>query len=162
MAHAIFLRAANVGGHNVFSPKQFAQDHPELRLTNIGHAGTFVTTVDLSAADLQAAMADALPVPADMAIVAQADVQAMLHDAPAVDGAKLEATVLFDDVPDPGSMQWPEPDWEVRLERIDGRLAITNRKPGGRLSPCKLLEQHLGVAGTTRSWNVMAKVATIG
>ena len=42
MASVVFLRAANVGGHQTFHPKTLANDLAAFRVVNIGAAGTFV------------------------------------------------------------------------------------------------------------------------
>lgn len=159
--HAVFLRAANVGGTNVFRPKAFAEAHPELLLRNIGHAGTFVSQADMDGQGLQHALQESLPVDVPMVVVPQADVQALVGEEPVpAEGAKLEVTVLFDDPPASNTCAWPDEEaWEIRLLGVDGRFAVTERRPGGRLSPYKVIEAALGVPGTTRSWSVMEKVA---
>ncbi len=159
MASAIFLRAANVGGNNVFSPKEFVAQHPELQLTNIGHAGTFVSKSD--APDLAAAVAAALSIGLPMAIVDQAEVQDLVKTPPEVpEGAKAEVTVFLEDGDAPSQQAWPEAgEWEIRLQAATPWCAVTLRQPGGRLSPYKVLEAATGRPGTTRSWGVMEKVA---
>lgn len=162
MAHVIFLRAANVGGNNVFGPKQFCLDHPELQLANIGHAGTFVCKFKGSQADIADAVGAALPIDVPMAIIPQEELQAFVANPPAVqDGAKAEVTVLFDDPPAVVlPMEFPPGDWEARLLRVEGRLALTERKPGHKAKPpYKGLDKPLGVPGTTRSWNILVKAA---
>src|SRR6266508_916402 len=42
MAHVVFLRAANVGGRNVFRPARLAANLAHLDIVDVGAAGTFV------------------------------------------------------------------------------------------------------------------------
>lgn len=156
---AIFLRAANVGGNNVFSPKAFAEGHPALALTNIGHAGTFVSS--LPQAGLMDAVRAALPVDVPMAIIDQEAVAALVAQPPATpNGAKAEVTVFLAPGDAPTEARWPaRDDWEILVERVTPWCAVTLRRPGGRLSPYQLLQKATGRPGTTRSWGIMEKVA---
>lgn len=156
MAQAIFLRAANVGGNNVFRPKQFALDHPELELTNIGHAGTFVSRRDDG---LRQDLIAALPLAVPMAVVEQALVRSLVADVPPVrPGAKAEVTVHLE----PRQASMPA-DWSVGEEVVmladHGWCVVTDRIPGGRLDLGNAIAGAAGVPGTTRSWGVMEKVA---
>ncbi len=158
MAQAIFLRAANVGGNNVFRPKQFALDHPALELTNIGHAGTFVSRRD--DAGLLDELLAALPVVVPVARVPQAQVQALIARPPAIGtGTKAEVTIHLEPPTAHIGSDWSLGDGELRLVADHGWCIVTERVPGGRLNPDKELHKVLGVPGTTRSWGVMEKVA---
>ena len=53
MAHVVFLRAANVGGKNVFRPAQLAASLKHLDVVNIGAAGTFVVRGKASASAIR-------------------------------------------------------------------------------------------------------------
>ncbi len=156
---AVFLRAANVGGNNVFRPKDFCQAHPELALTNIGAAGTFVSRAPLDAARLEDALRAALPVKVAMAIVPHEQILQLVNAGPwpCPSGAKQEVTVLL------GPRLRDELDWpdepEIVLASDHGWCIVTNRMPGGKLTPYKVVEAASGVAGTTRSWGIMERVS---
>ncbi len=160
MAQAIFLRAANVGGHNVFRPKDFAAEHPELALTNIGHAGTFVSRRD--DAELRSGLIAALPVAVPVAVVGQAAVKALVAEFPGVRaGAKAEVTVHLEPPKAALPLDWSVGD-EVVLLADHGWCVVTDRIPGGRIDLGKAIAAAVGVPGTTRSWSVMEKVAAQG
>ncbi len=161
-AQAVFLRAANVGGNNVFKPKAFCQEHPELALTNIGAAGTFVSRAPLGAGPLEAALGAALPVAVEMAIVPLPAVQALVDAGPwpCPGGAKQEVTVLLGPRPAGAALNWQD-EGDIELAADLSWAVVTNRHPGGRLTPYKLVEKATGVPGTTRSWGVMEKVARV-
>ncbi len=158
-SHAVFLRAANVGGNNEFRPKAFCEAHPELLLSNFGAAGTFVSRAALGPAALKDALCTALPVAVDMAIVPLEDVKRVVTQGPwpCPDGAKQEVTVLLGDRPAAKALDWHDGDIDLAADL--GWAVVTNRHPGGRLTPYQLVERATGVPGTTRSWGMMEKVA---
>src|SRR4051794_32180748 len=82
MAHAVFLRAANVGGRNVFRPAQLAAALAHHDVVNVGAAGTFVVRGNASAAALRKELLAALPFALDLAIVPARDVLELVADAP--------------------------------------------------------------------------------
>src|SRR5579862_7361741 len=61
MAHAVFLRAANVGGANIFRPAQVAAAMRRLDVVNIGAAGTFVVRSGASATEVRKSFETELP-----------------------------------------------------------------------------------------------------
>ena len=67
MGHVVFLRAANVGGRNVFKPAQLARDLAHLDVVNVGAAGTFVVRGKASAAAVRREILERLPFEPTMA-----------------------------------------------------------------------------------------------
>src|SRR5712692_8735360 len=53
MPHVVFLRAANVGGKNVFRPAQLAAALAHLDVVNVGAAGTFYVRGKATAAAIR-------------------------------------------------------------------------------------------------------------
>ena len=53
MSNVVFLRAANVGGKNVFRPAQVAAALKHLDVVNVGAAGTFLVRGNVSPARIR-------------------------------------------------------------------------------------------------------------
>jgi len=68
MAHVVFLRGVNVGGHRVFRPASLPAKLPDLGLVNIGAAGTFVVRQRIGQAALRRALTRCLPFEAEIVI----------------------------------------------------------------------------------------------
>jgi hypothetical protein len=68
VAHVVFLRAANVGGKNVFRPAQLAAALTHLGTVNVGAAGTFVIREKASAAAIRRELVARLPFECHIAI----------------------------------------------------------------------------------------------
>jgi len=76
MALVVFLRGANVGGHQVFQPAAFAKKMAEFAVVNIGAAGTFVVKKAVSAAAFRAELARRLPFETEIMICPGSDPRA--------------------------------------------------------------------------------------
>jgi uncharacterized protein (DUF1697 family) len=61
MAHVVFLRGVNVGGHRTFRPTTLVQQLKHYDVVNIGAAGTFVVRTPTSQARLRAELYRRLP-----------------------------------------------------------------------------------------------------
>ena len=59
--YVVFLRAANVGGNDVFRPAQLALALPHLDIVNVGAAGTFVVRGKASEARIRREILEQLP-----------------------------------------------------------------------------------------------------
>ncbi len=161
MAHAVFLRAANVGGNNVFKPKEFAAAHPELALKNIGAAGTFASHASLGPSELQVALEEALPVAVDMVVLPQSQIQELVSTSyEAREGAKVEVTVAL--APrQPGGLpdSWPDVNAPILILEDLGWCFVTDRIPGGKFDAHPSIRKQFGMQWTTRSWGIMQKIA---
>ena len=52
--------------------------------------------------------------------------------------------------------------WEVRIVGVIGRFALSLRRPGRTgLYPNAVVEKHLGLPATTRSWNTIAAICEV-
>ena len=76
----VFLRAANVGGKNVFRPTQLVKALADLDVVNIGAAGTFVIRERISVAAARAAILEQLTFAPSMVIRPAAEIVALLRD----------------------------------------------------------------------------------
>lgn len=167
--HVVFIRAANVGGNNVFRPKLLATSLAHLDLVNIGAAGTFVVKKRVSVAAARAAITDAVPFEPKMMILAAKDVLALVDSDP-FRGARftkdLRGWVAALDRAPVKRAKLPafgprEEDWAVRVDRVEGRFALGfwQRRPGGFVIPANFLEKTLGVSATVRWWETFVRIA---
>lgn len=171
MPHAVFLRAANVGGHNVFRPAQFARDLAALDVVNVGAAGTFAVRGRATAAEVRRAFLERLPFQPAIAVVSAREVRAL------VDGAPFAGVTFSKDrrgwvaalcakptrQPQLPLSVPPGPAWEIRFERIEGpfALGLWQRQPKGVPAPHEVVEKATGVAATSRWWETIEKVAAL-
>ncbi len=169
MASVVFLRAANIGGRNVFKPAALAKSLPELDIVNIGAAGTFVVRASIAKAAVAAAVRSRLPFEVEMMICSGRDVArlaetSLFPQAPkearryvTVLGKRLAKTVTFPIQQPPGK------DWQVKLVGAETKFVLSLwRRIGKRLLyPNEVVEKQLRVPGTTRNWNTIEKVVGV-
>ena len=169
MAHAVFLRAANVGGANVFRPAQFAAALKRLGVVNIGAAGTFAVRSGASAAEVTRAFQAKLPHSFVMAVRPAREVLDLVDRAPfrrvkvskdhrawvAILTAKPTRTIALPHITP------AEGDWLVRCDALEGAFALGQwrRHPTKFVIPANSIEKALGVPVTVRWWETMEKVA---
>jgi uncharacterized protein (DUF1697 family) len=171
MPHVVFLRAANVGGKNVFRPARLAADLAHLEVVNVGSAGTFLVRGKATAAAIGREILARLPFEPTIAVVPAREVLALVRSAPfgrvafsrdlrrwvAVLAARPKARPALPlEVPAGKS-------WCVRLDRIDGAFALGlwRRRPRGFVFPNQVVEDALGVPGTTRWWETFERIAAL-
>lgn len=171
MAHVVFMRAANVGGKNVFRPAKLAADLEHLELVNIGAAGTFVVRARASAAAIRREILSRLPFEPGLAIIPATEVVALTRRAP-FKGRRLSkdlrgwAAALCQSPKSRPTLPIEAPAsraWSVRFERIEGpfALGLLQRRPGGFVFPNQVVEKALGVPATTRWWETIEKIAAV-
>jgi len=171
MGHVVFLRAANVGGRNVFRPAQLARALEALGVVNVGAAGTFVVRGKASAPTIRREILARLPFEPALVVVSAREVLALVRSQPfagvrfskdlrgwvaALDG-RLRARPGLPLAAPPGRP------WSVRFEAVSGHFALGlwRRRPGGFVFPNQVVEQALGVAATTRWWETLERVAEL-
>jgi uncharacterized protein (DUF1697 family) len=171
MGHVVFLRAANVGGRNVFRPAELARDLAHLDVVNIGAAGTFVARGKAGASSIRREILERLPFEPAIAVVPAKEVVAL------VDGAPFAGVRFSKDrrgwvaVPDRRPRRRPKlpffapagKEWSVRFDRLEGRFALGlwQRRDGGFVFPNQVVEEALGVPATTRWWETLEKVVRL-
>ncbi len=163
MACVVFLRAANVGGHQVFKPADVAK---ALGVVNIGAAGTFVVRDDRSPDAVRDAFLGALDFTPELAVVPGEVVSGWLLERsfgePVDASARRFVSVLMrpaSAVPAlPSGL--PDPDWEVQLVAVNAHAAFTwQRGPvPHKLYPNAAVEKLLGVPATTRGWSTLETI----
>ena len=171
MAHVVFLRAANVGGRNVFRPSQLVAALKHLDVVNIGAVGTFVVRGRTSAAAIRSEILKRLPFEPGIAIFPARVVLELVQRKP-FDGATLSkdrrgwAAALCAAPKSKATLPIERPQgakWSVRFEELDGRFALGlwQRQPKGFVFPNQVVEKVLGVPATTRFWETFERVAAV-
>ncbi len=171
MPHVVFLRAANVGGKNVFRPAQLAAELAHLDLVNVGAAGTFLVRGKATAAAIRREILARLPFEPAIAVRPAEEVLALVRSAPfrgvafskdlrgwvAVLAALPKARPALPLVAPAGKS------WSVRFDRVAGAFALGlwHRRPRGFVFPNQVVERALGVPVTTRWWETFERVAAL-
>jgi hypothetical protein len=173
MALVVFLRGANVGGHQVFQPAAFAKKMAEFAVVNIGAAGTFVVKKAVSAAAFRAELGKRLPFETEMMICPGSEILELaasepFADPPAGKDVRALVTVLAKKPKTLPKLPIRRPegkDWQVDFFRIAGRFALSfwwrpdPAKP--LIYPNAVVEKVLGIPGTTRSWSAIETACKI-
>jgi len=171
MAHVVFLRAANVGGKNVFRPAQLAASLKHLDVVNIGAAGTFVVRGKASASAIRREILAKVPFELEIVVCPAREILALVASQPfrgvafpkdqrgwvaALCGRPKSSPALPASAPAGKS-------WSVRLDRVDGGFAVGvyRRLPNSSVYPAGFLEKALGVSATTRWWETFERIAKI-
>ena len=171
MAHVVFLRAANVGGKNVFRPAQLAAALKHLDVVNVGAAGTFVVRAPAPAARIRQEFRARLPLELAMVVVPAREVLALVRARP-FDGVVFSkelrgwVAVLHGRATFRPALPISAPaakDWSVRLDRVSGRFALGlwRRQASGFVFPGHVVETALGPPATMRWWETLERVAGI-
>jgi uncharacterized protein (DUF1697 family) len=170
MSHAVFLRAANVGGRNVFRPAQLAGALSHLDVVNLGAAGTFLVRGRATPAAIRREILTRLKFELDLAVVPAREILALVRSEPfrgmtfskelrgwaAILCARPKVTPPLPLAAPAGKA------WSVRLDRIEGSFALgLYRRAGGSVFPNQVVEKALGVPSTTRWWETIVKVAQL-
>jgi len=139
MASVVFFRAVNVGGHQKFQPSKLARELAVLRVVNIGAAGTFVTRENVSQASLRDEILRRLPFEPELMICPARDVLALARSEPfpaapaAGDASRFVSVMQKAPRTLPGCRSNnPQRQMEVRIVGINGRFALSLRRPGGQ------------------------------
>ena len=168
--HVVFLRAANVGGKNVFRPAQLAASLSHLDVVNVGAAGTFVVRGKASAATIRRDIVTRLPFDPEIAIRPASEVLDFVHSDP-FRGVQFSkqllgwVAVLTGKPKARPSLPILTPDsdvWSVRFDRLDGSYAmgLWHWRPKFVFASV-VVERVVGVSATTRWWETFERVAKI-
>jgi len=171
MASVVLLRAANVGGTNVFRPADLAKALKRLDVVNIGAAGTFVVRASASAAAIRQQFLAEMPFDPIMAVQPGRDVIALVRSRPFKDvtfSRDLRAWVAVMTGRPEHKPVWPlstppGAGWYVRFDEIRGPVALglVRRHPDRPINVGKSLETALGVPVTLRWWETIEKIVRI-
>lgn len=171
MASVVFLRSANVGGHNKFQPSVVAKQLDRLGVVNVGAAGTFVVREKITEAKLRSEILKQLSFKAEMAVCAAQEIIDLAQEDPFKQEkpnsdmraffsvlTKAPATVPALPIYAPGKAAW-----EVKLVRASGHMVVSLlwRRGDRILYPSEVIEKAFGVPATTRNWNTIGKICQI-
>jgi uncharacterized protein (DUF1697 family) len=171
VSQVVFLRAANVGGRNVFRPAQLAAALAPLDVLNVGAAGTFVVRGRATPAAIRRAILARLPFEPEIVVLPAARVVALVKSQPFrgvalsknVRGwvaALCRRPVLRPSLPvaAPAGRAW-----SVRFDRLENgfALGLWQRRPKGFVFPNQVVERAVGVPATTRWWETLLRVADL-
>lgn len=171
MAHVVFMRGVNVGGHKTFRPAVLARDMASLDAVNIGAAGTFVVRGNISEANLRAEFLRRLPFKPDIMICPSRAVAELVDSDPFKDAAVPPEAKRFLTVVQKPIRKRPEMPidmpagraWEVRILAIRGLfiMSLWRRMGKGVLYPNEVVEKTFGIPATTRNWNTLTAIRQI-
>jgi len=170
MAHVIFLRGVNVGGHRVFRPTVLVRELEHLDVVNIGAAGTFVVRAPITQAKLRAEVARRLPFQADIMICPGRSIARLVaRDFFAGERARTDL-VRFVSVMSRRAREVPSlplhipsrDGWLVRVLAIEDRFVVgVYRRQMKAVGHLGQLDRIFGTPVTTRNWNTLAAVARV-
>jgi len=168
MASVVFFRAVNVGGHQTFQPGKLAQALAEFDVVNLGAAGTLVVRENVGPAKLRDEILRRLPFRPELMICPARDVLALARgqwfDGATVGkdvGRFVSVLAKAPRVHPPLPIEQPAGNqWEVRIVAITGRFALSVRRLGQTYSNA-VVEKHLGIPATTRSWNTIEAICEV-
>ncbi len=168
MASVVFLRAANVGGHNSFRPSALAGELRPLEVINVGAAGTFVLPGRTGQAEIRAAFLEALPFEPVILVCRGSELAELAASDPFASSQDLKGFVsVLERAPArlPGLplCQPAGERWETRTFAVSGRFALSHwRRLGKNLVDLNaVVEKGFGMRATTRNWNTIVKIAGI-
>ena len=171
MAWVVFLRGVNVGGHKTFRPSVIARELAGYGVINVGAAGTLVVRGTVSQASLRTEILRRLPFKPELMMCPARELLELarrepFRDAPPEKHARRFVSVMqkaprtLPRLP----LEQPAGDkWEVKIIGISGRFAwsLWRRQGGAMVYPNAVVEKHLGIPATTRSWNTVSAICDI-
>lgn len=165
------FRAANVGGHQNFTPATVAQGLPEWGVKNVGAVGTLVLGMGSSAASVRKAIASQVPFEPEMAILSGREFRLALDLAPPEvaspkDGSQGFASVLVGDARLRPKLPIVLPNaarWQLKLVATQGSFVFSTRRAlePGAFYPNAFVEKAYGAHATTRGWPTLLKVRAL-
>ena len=171
MSHVVFLRAANVGGRNVFRPASLAAGLAHLDVVNVGAVGTFVVRGKATPAAIRRQILAQLAFEPAIVVRPASDILELVASDP-FRGSALSrdrrgwAAVLAGTPKTRPNLPVSTPAgsaWSVRLDRLENgfALGIWRRSARGFAYPSDFVEETLGVPATTRYWETFLRLATV-
>lgn len=171
MSFVVFLRAANVGGHQVFRPSDLVKELAALDPVNIGAAGTFVIRKNGPEKAVREAFRKNLPFEPELTICSDKDLLTFMRREPfkgfpagkefvhAV-GILERAAAKSPRLP---IVERPGADWQVKIDGVYGRFVVILRRRTGKavLDPSSIIEKNFGVKATVRNWATLQKIAGV-
>jgi uncharacterized protein (DUF1697 family) len=167
MAHVVFLRGVNVGGHRTFRPSLIAKQL-NLGAVNIGAAGTFVIRKPVTRTQLRRELSRRLAFETHIVICDGREILRLAsrdlfagHDVrpDIVRFVSVLSRVPRSVPPVPASLPATGP-WVVRILASEGRFVVgLHRRQMKAIGYLGKLDEVFGAAATTRSWSTILSIA---
>jgi uncharacterized protein (DUF1697 family) len=171
MASVVFFRAANVGGHQVFKPSALAKELADLKVVNVGAAGTFVVFKPIEPEKLGGRIVQHLAFKPQLIICSAEELLTLESNHPfsgvGKDPRARPYVTIFEDRPSAvPRLPLEQPvgrKWEVRVLAVRGRFALSlcRRLGKGITYPNPVCEKHFGMAATTRNWDTIQTICKL-
>jgi uncharacterized protein (DUF1697 family) len=170
MAHVVFLRGVNIGGHRTFRPSILAEQLRQFDAVNIGAAGTFVIRRPVPRARLRAEIARRLPFDAEIIICEGREVLKLISQNPFGPEPVPPGIVRFVSIlsrrpnsePSMPAIFPPSGKWLMKiLARRDRFVFGQYRRHMRVISYLGTLDRLFGVPIATRNWNTITAVAKV-
>ncbi len=170
MAHVVFLRGVNVGGHRTFRPTILARQLKRFDAVNIGAAGTFVIRSPTSQVELRAELVRRLPFETHVMICPGRELLELVSGnpygrEPLGEGITRFMTVLAKrprlfpslpfDIPSEGG-------WLVRIVSRENRYVFGQyRRHMKTIGYLGQMDKLFGMPATTRNWNTINAIVKV-
>jgi len=170
VAHVVFLRGVNVGGHRTFRPAQLVKELQHLGAVNIGAAGTFVIRGPVSQAALRTELKRRLPFETEIMICPGRDIAGLLSHTCFAGHQDRPDIVRFVSVlartPASGPrlpISRPESgQWLLQVVARDRRFIFgMYRRHMDAVRHLGALDKMFGMPATTRNWNTISAIAKV-
>jgi uncharacterized protein (DUF1697 family) len=170
MAHVVFLRGVNVGGHRRFQPTTLVQQLKHYDVVNIGAAGTFVVRAPTSQAQLRADLSRRLPFETEIIICRGRELLDIADGDPFGDEPVGSGVVRFLSVLAKRPRLAPsiplsfpvQGKWLVKLVATENRFVFGQyRRHMKTIGYLGRIDGVFGVPATTRNWNTITAIVRV-
>ncbi|MCB1051654.1 MAG: DUF1697 domain-containing protein [Acidobacteria bacterium] len=170
MAHVIFLKGINVGGHRRLQPSQMAKTLKAFKLINIGAAGTFIALGNHPSESLRQAIQANAPFLLELMMCEANELLQIWATNPFTGWAENKQLVPFVSVMAQANTQPVETpffvpnedDWKVKVLKIQHRFVFgIYKREMKALAALSQLEKMLQTSLTTRNRNTFQKIIYI-
>jgi uncharacterized protein (DUF1697 family) len=170
LAHVIFLRGVNVGGHRAFRPTTLAEQLKHLDIVNVGAAGTFVIRGRVGRAQLRAEVARRLPFATEIVICPGREIARLVSRDRFTGHAVRPDIVRFVSVLSGPArsapalpMRFPSAGpWLMKVLACDDRFVLgLYRRQMKAIGYLGTLDRLFGVPVTTRNWNTITAIGKV-
>lgn len=170
MAHVVFLRGVNVGGHRTFQPSVLARQLKHFDAVNIGAAGTFVIRKRMNQAELRAELQRRLPFETEVMICTGQDLMTIASGNAFGNESIRPDVVRFVSilakrpriVP---SLPLSLPDdaaWLLKILTMENRFVFgMYRRHMKTIRYLGMIDTLFGVPVTTRNWNTFTAILKV-
>jgi uncharacterized protein (DUF1697 family) len=170
MAHIVFLRGVNVGGHRTFRPAVLAQRMKRFDFVNIGAAGTFVVRARVGQSELRSELRRRLPFETEIVICKASELLELASSRPFAEASHRADVVRFVSVLARRPREMPvtpfdlpaDGPWLVRVLATRNRFVIGQyRRHMKTIGHLGTLDRVFDTPMTTRNWNTIGAICGV-